>query len=464
MQVALALTIFMFALGSGSIVSATPTASKLRWIGLFVVCVLALLLVVERRRMRLPDAWVYWSVGALGVLVLASAAWSVNPRLSVERGVSFVVLLVAAAALGVAVAGDPDAVDAILIAIVAAAVAVSAAGAILFAFASNDAVQWGTAATPLRFQGIGQNPNTVAMLAALATPLALRYVLAPAAVGRTVGAAAFVALYATVVASGSRGALLASFVGLMLVAVLLHERWGLRLATGTAVVGLLLGGVFVTDALLRGVQSPSAAATPASTSAPASPAAAHSPAPAAPSSVSSAGNGWTNQLPRMEDEIGSSNAAADAQQRRLFGASGRVAAWRGALHQAEKRPLFGFGFGTEERVFVDRYYAFEGARPENSYIGLFLQLGVVGVVLFLSVGVALVAALMRGTQTARATTAAAAGAVLAGFALGVGQSYVYSVGNIATVSFWMCALLLAAAASAVTREPVARREAAAVRV
>ena len=50
----------------------------------------------------------------------------------------------------------------------------------------------------------------------------------------------------------------------------------------------------------------------------------------------------------------------------------------GARSQVAGRPLLGYGFGTETRVFVDRYYAFDGGFPENSYIGTLLQLGVVG--------------------------------------------------------------------------------------
>ena len=65
-------------------------------------------------------------------------------------------------------------------------------------------------------------------------------------------------------------------------------------------------------------------------------------------------------------------------ERSFFGASGRTEAWRGALQQAAERPLLGFGFGTEDKAFVDRYYGFVGSLPENSYIGISLQLGLVG--------------------------------------------------------------------------------------
>ena len=56
----------------------------------------------------------------------------------------------------------------------------------------------------------------------------------------------------------------------------------------------------------------------------------------------------------------------------------------GALEQAAERPVVGYGFGTEERAFVDRYYNFTAERVENAYVAMALQLGVVGVALLLA--------------------------------------------------------------------------------
>src|SRR6185436_5784035 len=79
----------------------------------------------------------------------------------------------------------------------------------------------------------------------------------------------------------------------------------------------------------------------------------------------------------LQDEIGFV-AGATEQKRRLLATSGRSQAWRGALGQVADRPLAGYGFGTEEKVFVDRFYYFLANRVENSFLGTALQLGVVG--------------------------------------------------------------------------------------
>src|SRR5207302_5057211 len=87
-------------------------------------------------------------------------------------------------------------------------------------------------------------------------------------------------------------------------------------------------------------------------------------------------------------------------ERSLLGGSGRGDAWRGALNQAADRPLLGYGFGAEEHAFTDRYYSFHPRVPENSYIGLGLQLGVAGVALVLPLVRAIAAAAVQAVRRA----------------------------------------------------------------
>ena len=129
--------------------------------------------------------------------------------------------------------------------------------------------------------------------------------------------------------------------------------------------------------------------------------------------------------------------------------SGRLVAWKGAFHTASSRPVAGFGFGTEDRVFVDRYYFFVGGRPENAYLGFYLQLGLLGLLGFVAVGVALLPTLARlvrrGDHQERSLGVVFAASVLAGFATAATQSYPYSAGNVATLTFWVAVFGLATA-------------------
>jgi O-antigen ligase len=111
----------------------------------------------------------------------------------------------------------------------------------------------------------------------------------------------------------------------------------------------------------------------------------------------------------------------------------------------------GYGFGTELYAFQDRYRGFASENVENSYIGLFLELGLVGLALFLAIvvwiGVAAVRGFRRLAPDERWPIAVCGALAAGGLILAVGLSYVYSVGNIGTVSFWVGLFLLAAAAS-----------------
>jgi len=153
--------------------------------------------------------------------------------------------------------------------------------------------------------------------------------------------------------------------------------------------------------------------------------------------------------PRLSDDVGHPPfgvAETTRRPRTLFGSSGRAQAWQGAIELGAERPVAGFGFGTEDHVFIDRYADFNSNVPENSYIGLFLQVGVGGLAAFAAFfGVVLAQgtlALSRLAGAERRLAAACAGAIVGGLVLAVFQSYLYSVGNNATAAFWICVFLL----------------------
>ena len=149
----------------------------------------------------------------------------------------------------------------------------------------------------------------------------------------------------------------------------------------------------------------------------------------------------------LEDEVGRPGKNAPPIRRTLFGTSGRARAWDAAVHQIAHRPVAGYGFGTESDAFVDRYYGFDSSVPENSYLGVGLQLGIVGLVALLAVlgafGVVAVRALRTLTGPRLAAARACASTVVAGLVLGLTQSYLVAPGNLASSSFWIAALLLA---------------------
>lgn len=416
-----AATIVVFSLGSSSVPDVVGVGRWLRWVLLGVLLAVSLAYALVQQPVRPPSRAPLVLAAALVVLAAASALWSVAPGLTLQRAASLAVLVAASWALARASAGRPRVIESLVLGVLAGVGLVAAAGLIVLAVEPGYAVQWANHLdTPWRYRGLGQNPNTVPMLAALGLPLAGWLALGRGEGRRRLaGWVLLLLFYGTIATAGSRGAIVAGFAALLLLILTLKRSWSRRL-------GLI--------ALVA---------------------------------VAFAGSQAVNQA-RTPEPLPPQGAERVVVQRAITASNGRWAAWQGAFHAGSARPVFGHGFGTEERVFVNRYFPFQGNRAENSYLGLYLQLGAAGVALFVALALTLAAVALRGLSRLggreRGLLAAAAASFLAGLCLAVFQSYVYSVGNIATVSFWTIGFLVAAAAAgapagerAVAARPVARR-------
>jgi hypothetical protein len=359
-------------------------------------------------------------------------------------------LFIAGGAIAFGTGGGERAAGRVLLALLAGAVVVAIGGAVDLALEPDRALVPATTGSPRRYNGLGGNPNMMAMLLAVCLPLAAwAFLAARSTLGKSVSVAMFLALDASIVASGSRGALLAAAAGLAALGLALPVRRTIRVALALGAVGLLALNVGLTqvpqpaerDPVLHpefGSQQP-------------------------------LGLGDAQFILPLESEIGfpAERSAATSRPRSLFDTSGRARAWDGALGQALERPLLGYGFGTEDRVFVDRFYPFYSSAVENSYLGTALQLGVVGFGLLLALLAALVTRGVRGLAglavPARPVAAACLGVVAAGLVLAVTQSYLTSVGNPATTPLWLSAFLLAAvcarSASRLRERPTGPQEA-----
>jgi O-antigen ligase len=421
----LAATLVAFAAGSSSVAGIVHAGRGARWVALLVLFAAAAASAFARPRARLRPPLIVAAIAFLAVAV-ESAAWSVNPRLTIERSATLVLLFATAAALAAGSAGRPDVARRVLWGIVAGAVVVTGLGLVTLAFDHAAAVQAATPDVPARFRGFGQSPDTVALLLALCLPVT-GWLALEARVWRerVLALGAGLAFDASIAASGSRGAIAAGFAGLFVVASLAPGSMRAR-ALFTAVVAVFLAATIVValapTSKGNGVASKDHAAAAAPTEITAKP-------------------GYINvgAAYPFEFDIGSQGPGEAAPtHRKLFGLAGRGEAWRGALDLANARPALGYGFGTEDRVFINRYTNFVGGTPEDSYIGIYLQLGAVGLATFFAlIGALALGGLRRATPEAAVSLAVLAAALV----LAIVQSYIYSVGNIGTVTVWVCAFL-----------------------
>jgi O-antigen ligase len=432
----LAATVFMFACGSSSVDAIFYPSQNLRWVGLAVLFLLALWWAPLDRLDRAP------ALGALGAgallvgLAALSAAWSVEPRLTLGRAGSLGLLLATAALLGLTAAERRGAARRLALGLLGGAVAVAIASLVVLAYDPGNAVQDATSATRAKLRGLTENPNELSMLMALGLPFALAPLLSAGLDRRRRIALACAALllFGELVAADSRGAYVAAAVGLAAVVALAPGRVQTRLATGAGIAAVFLAGIALGQ---LGETARELTAPAATTSVDGGLAAAYPDLACVGLPPDDVG-----QPPCGQTDIG--------VDRSSVASSGRTDAWRGALGQALQRPLLGYGFGTEDEVFIERYTFFQGDYVENSYLGMLLQLGAAGLAALVAVLVAAglaVRQIVALEQEARAPAAACASVALTGAVLGLYQSFLYSAGNIGAGTVWVS---LAVAASVCT--------------
>lgn len=426
---ALAVDVFLTACGSSSVAGISDVGRPGRWLALVALAGSASLLAF-RVRHGAPSRdllSVAAPVAALAALALVSTGYSIEPRLTLERAVTLVFALGAALALGYAAEDLPELPRRALAGLAAGAVAVAAAGVLVYAADRHAAVQAARPGVPARWRGLGENPNTISMLAALGLALALWLALTRAP-RRGLWAAGAAGLVLTILASGSRGALAAGAAGALAVVGTVRVPRRLQAVGAVAVVACALGGAAVVDAITTPGGSPPTQSTAQTATAPSTSTAPSTPGQTTPSQTSTSPT-VTAPKPRP--------APPPTRSFTTVGSSGRTAAWRRAFHLGNGRPVLGYGFGTEERVFIPRFALFNGTRPENSFLGLYLQLGAAGVLLFALVLLAAVRAFVPAIRRGVQVPAAASGVLAAGCVLLLVQSYVYSVGNVGAVTFWV---------------------------
>jgi hypothetical protein len=436
LQALIVTTIVSSVLAAGALLDLLEAARIARWLSLGALAAVAIAYALRRGSELRPTVGHVLAAAFVG-LALLSTAWSSDPALTFGRAVTLTAVLVASAAIAIGAAGRPRSLLRVVQAVVAGAAVVALGGLIVLVFAHDRAVLAATAQEAARYQGLGGGPNVAPMVLAVAFPLTAHLTVEARGGRRAMAGAVAVLLLGSIVASGSRGALLSAFAGLFAYALLAASS---RRAQALALAGV--AALFAASALATRIPAtdPTVAALPGTIL----------PDPPIPATGDylDANVRW-----RLQEDVGRPpwGQVPAETERSLLGGSGRLQAWEGALRLAAERPAVGYAFGLEDHVFVDRYLEHGSNLPENSYVGLFLQLGIVGVVLFLVLAATL---LVTGARASRRSVtsggrlaAAVAGGLVAGLVLALTQSYLYAAGSNATAAVWLCAFLLPAAAA-----------------
>lgn len=316
----------------------------------------------------------------LGAYFLLTMLWSVNPDLTMQRSIT--VVLLAADVLGVIwYAGDSISFLQQTIKAVILPITLLFWGLLPIYGFDMSYVEAGR----LRSGGVMWNPNAASVLGALLAPAGY-YLWRTAYQGTVVWAGSFLTCLAMVVLSGTRGALAAALLAFTTIA--LTRRRSSRVITIASVV-VVMTGLLSVDA---------------------------------------------DSMP----EIARSYLRMDS----LATGSGRQEAWAAATELLWERPWTGYGFGTEEllfELFGYRFFEHAGAMAHNSYLGLSVQIGILGAAIFF---LPLILVAIKGFRVSvRAKDdimlSSLLATLVAGLVICFTESWLYSAGNAQSLPFWV---------------------------
>jgi hypothetical protein len=371
------------------------TLGQVRWGPLAYFCVLALGgTLLTGALPRKPSVVDLLCVSYLA-LVMLSAIWSIDSQASLARGGSEILMYVAVF-WGIWTYVDRAGEERCVSALLWAGLAVQLASWALIVAGRNPF--WAG-----RFYGLLENPNALGWVTAFSLPLALHRALAR---GRTADWGLVALMSASLVLTGSRGALLAT--GAAGAWLLWHARS--RIFWWLAAVSLWVALSF-------------ADVTP---------------------------------MPASFQEY--------VRVEHLATGSGRTEAWAVGAALVAARPVLGYGFGTEELHLSKDLYdfqEFEGGYFHNSFLGLALQVGILGSamlfvpLLMLAFNRVRAGFRYRGLDLEHALT----GVLFAGLLACLFESWIYSMGSAMAYPFWVPVMLLARRARGGAPEPAAAADA-----
>jgi len=127
--------------------------------------------------------------------------------------------------------------------------------------------------------------------------------------------------------------------------------------------------------------------------------------------------------------------------------AGRFEVWPIALNLIIDKPILGYGFGIEEKILQIKHivpHLHPGGYFHNSYLGMMLQLGIPGFIIFYTPLLILIfkEVFLRQNKQISSLRYALQASVIAGLSCAFFESWVYSVGNSQAFPFWVIVMLL----------------------
>ena len=419
----------------------------LRWVPLFFLGLAALLIAVRNRALPRPlnkaDAVMLGFVA----LALLSSLHSIDPEITLLRGLS-VLLMYGAVFWGVWVYADEFGADEVVRIIVATAAIVFG---LHIAFGLLD--PGGSMPYHGRFRGWAHNPGTPGGQVALLLPLALWLALKRSRWQHWLLVGAMLLI---LILSQTRSEFAAAGVGsfYLLWRALPRRRW---LVLASVLIVLVIGFAWVEvgprlfpsgDHVISALNSKVASERGTVESEVASErGTVESEVASERGTVESMGVGRSEVAGVASEQ--SWLTKPNIRTEDAINLSRRTEKWIKGVQYLVEKPLLGFGFGTEDQLFafhgIDiQDYMHTGAYIHQSYLGLALQLGLLGAALFfIPLGLLVVREIGRISSSRHdVLRSALLAVVIAALTSAFMTSWLYSMGNEAALPFWICVMLL----------------------
>ena len=354
-----------------------------RWIPyiIFVFIFLSQLFITQRLHRKIEGFDVFLFI--MIVIMFLSAFYSIAPAMTIKRAGTFLLLYISVFwVIYPEIHSKDDAEEVIDLILYASFIPYTISIILLF---FSPIAFYGD-----RFMGYFLNPNTIGILTAVLLPLILWKILERKS--RWAKVLLFFVLLSLVL-SGSRAGLLGSFIGGSFYLFTTKRKYRFpAIFLGLMIIVLMFT---VGDRMLRPLTS----------------------------------------FLRVENV-----SAIEVREELDVATSGRIGKWKVMISLIKKRPLLGYGFGTEDLLF--RYFGIStgrGRQAFSNFIGITVQLGIPGFILFFS---PLFYLLFKPVKSRDTLIYALKGMVIGGLVVGLFETWIYSVGNAFVFPFWVGVVIL----------------------
>ncbi|MCB0308079.1 MAG: O-antigen ligase family protein [Bdellovibrionales bacterium] len=142
------------------------------------------------------------------------------------------------------------------------------------------------------------------------------------------------------------------------------------------------------------------------------------------------------------------------RERTLDTGSGRLGVWKSSWYLIKQKPMLGYGFGVTDRLFQLKFFPdlpldFQGGHTHNGYLEELINLGFVGamgffilIIFFHFLGLKFLFHVVAKSEFAQPMHVAIYCSVVAGTISGVFESWFSSVGSFFCFPFWLLGVLL----------------------